>query len=129
MKFFSVFFISLLFVSAIKAQKSKYVGHYLLGKPSRDTIDGHLFISIDSFKFIYQVTIKNGTDYAYPVYTGSWSADDSKHIIFNFKDGRVRTALLSLNTYSSASLLRITLGDNVYTRSPTDEQMQGIHSR
>ena len=110
------------------AQKTKYVGDYLLGKGNGDTLSGRLFVSIDSFKIIYKISIKNGQDYAFPVLSGHWDIGNTNEIIFHYPDGAKKTATLKLlNLSKGPDLLRITIGDQVFTRGPTKEQMQDMH--
>ena len=123
-----IVFVLLLVPCAASAQKTKYVGDYVLGKSAGDTLRGRLFVSVDSFKFIYQVSVKNGQDYTFPVFSGVYDIGPSNEIIFRYKDGTRKTGKFKLQEFSGGvSLLRLNIGNQVFTRSPSKDQLHEMH--
>ena len=122
-----VIIVPILFVLSItnaNAQKSKFIGDYLLGKGMNDTLTGRLFLSVDSFKFVYQVEINNGKDYTYPVLDGTWQKNDDNTAVFKYNNGEKKPGVFKLKNLSDEmTLVTIQLGVQGFTRSLTNEQL------
>ena len=53
-------------------QKNSYVGMYQNNNVGGDTLSGYFFLSIDSFKVLYTISIKDGDDLRLPLIMGKW---------------------------------------------------------
>ncbi len=94
----------LLFVNTLSAQndgisvkswkkKSYFSGQYLMGKTAMffntDTVIARLFLTADSFKIVYLISVKSGSDCIIPVKTGTWKLLKKGKIEFDFSDGKI----------------------------------------
>ena len=74
-------------------KKSYFSGHYILGKTAMffntDTVLARLFLTADSFKIVYLIAVKSGSDCIIPVKTGTWKLLKKGKLEFDFSDGKV----------------------------------------
>ena len=76
------------FAQSRNKNKTKYTGEYMRLKfgDKGDTVIATGFFTIDSFAFIYM--IKHDSDYALPLYRGTWQVTDtSSDVILHYDNG------------------------------------------